>query len=146
VDYLKKRIPQRTLIETPEYELVFLDNVHRIHLMPAFYIVESGEQGVKLLNPRRQPYNFNQVKADVLILGYFGKSIFAQIYSPAQVARYWRKVAQVDCYDIYVRRSSPLLRPPDTPVRLSAMPPLSVRQSKVQEAHGPDTLPHSFSH
>jgi hypothetical protein len=143
VEYLRQRVPLPTLIETPEYELVFLDDEHRIHTMPAYYIIESGEQGVKLLNPRRYPYNFNNIKADVLILGYFGKSIFAQIYQPALVAKYWRKVAQLDYYDIYVRRSSSLLKA-DSPVRSS--PSLPVLKAKDNEVHGPRTLHRSLSH
>jgi Dolichyl-phosphate-mannose-protein mannosyltransferase len=143
VEYLRQRVPLPTLIETPEYELVFLDDEHRIHTMPAYYIIESGEQGVKLLNPRRYPYNFNNIKADVLILGYFGKSIFAQIYQPALVAKYWRKVAQLDYYDVYVRRSSTLLKA-DSPVRSS--PSLPVLKAKDNEVHGPRTLHRSLSH
>jgi hypothetical protein len=108
VKFLQKHFPPRCLIETPEYELAFLDDRHRIHLMPAFFFVESDEHGVELLNPRRQPYNFNQLRPDVLILGSFGKSIFAQIYPCTQVARDWRKVAQIDYYDIYVRRTGSL--------------------------------------
>jgi len=143
VEYLRKRVPLRTLIETPEYELVFLDDEHRIHTMPAYYIIESGEQGVKLLNPRRYPYNFNNIKADVLILGHFGKSIFAQIYQPALVAKHWRKVAQLDYYDIYVRRSSSLLKA-DFPVRPSPSRP--ILKAKGNEVHGPRTLHPSLSH
>jgi len=105
VDYLRNHVPLSSLIETPEYELVFLDDKHRFHLMPAFFIVESSEKGVVLLNPRNSPYDFNQIKADFLILGSFGKIIFAQVYPPAQVARHWRKVAQIGVYDIYQRRS-----------------------------------------
>jgi hypothetical protein len=105
VDYLRKYVPQSSLIETPEYELAFLDDRHRFHLMPAFFFVESDKNRVELLNPRNSPYDFNQVQADVLILGSFGKSIFARIYPPGRVARYWRKVARIEYYDIYVRRS-----------------------------------------
>ncbi len=122
VDYQRKRLPSRCLIETPEYELVFLDDTHRFHLMPAFFFVESSDKGVELLNPRRSPYNFNQVKADVLILGSFGKSVFAQIYPPGQVARHWRKVAQIDYYDIYVRRTSPWLIKADYQVKPAPSP------------------------
>jgi len=105
VDYLRKYVPQSSLIETPEYELAFLDDQHRFHLMPAFFFIESDKNRVELLNPRNSPYDFNQVQADVLILGSFGKSIFARIYPPGRVARYWRKVARIEYYDIYVRRS-----------------------------------------
>ena len=145
VEYLRKHVPLRTLIETPEYELVFLDDEHRIHLMPAYFIIESGEKGVELLNPRRYPYNFNNIQADVLILGYFGKSIFAQIYPPALVAKYWRKVAQLDCYDIYVRRSSSLLKA-DSPVKFSPSPSPPILKTRGNEVHDSNTLHHSFSH
>jgi 4-amino-4-deoxy-L-arabinose transferase-like glycosyltransferase len=145
VEYLRKRVPLRTLIETPEYELVFLDDEHPIHLMPAYYIIESGEQGVKLFDPRSSAYNFNQIKADVLVLGCFGKSIFAQIYPPALVAKYWRKVAQLDYYDIYVRRSSPLLKG-DRPAKLSQSPSLPTVKAKGNKVHGPRTLHRSLSH
>jgi hypothetical protein len=145
VEYLRACVPSRTLIETPEYELVFLDDEHRIHLMPAFFIIESGEKGVELLNPRRYPYNFNQIKADVLILGYFGKTIFAQIYSPAQVAKYWRKVAQIDCYDIYVRRSSPLLKA-DQLLRISPECRLPILRTTANAVHDSLSLYSSFSH
>jgi hypothetical protein len=145
VEYLRRCVPQKSLIETPEYELAFLDDEHRIHLMPAFYIIESGEKGVSLLNPRHYPYDFNRIKAEVLILGYFGKSIFAQVYPPAQVSKYWRKVAQVDCYDIYVRRSSSLLRA-DRPGRFSTPPCLPVLKAKANEVYDPSTFNYSFSH
>jgi hypothetical protein len=145
VEYLREHVPLRTLIETPEYELVFLDDKNRYHLMPAFFIVESGEKGVELLNPRQHPYNFNQTKADVLVLGHFGKSIFAQIYAPAQVAKYWRKVAQLDCYDIYVRRSSPLLKAYQPP-KVSSAPSLPIRQTTAKAVHDSLSLHYSFSH
>ncbi len=111
VAYLRQHVPLQSLIETPEYELAFLDDDHHIHLMPAFYIVQSGEQGVELFNPRPQPYNFSKIRADVLVLGSFGKTIFAQIYPPALVDQYYRRVARLNCYDIYVRRGSSLFRP-----------------------------------
>jgi 4-amino-4-deoxy-L-arabinose transferase-like glycosyltransferase len=145
VAYLEKHVPRRALIETPEYELVFLDDDHRIHTMPSYFIIQSGEKGVELLNPRHIPYNFNQTKADVLVLGYFGKSIFAQIYPPAQVHKYWRKVAQLDYYDIYVRRSSALMQA-DFPVRSSSSPSLPILKARGNEVHGPKTLRHSVSH
>lgn len=104
VDYLREHVPRRSLIETPEYELAFLDDQHRFHLMPAFFFIESDKNGVELLNPRTSPYNFIQVQADVLILGSFGKSVFSRIYPPSRVARYWRKVAQIEYYDVYERR------------------------------------------
>jgi len=109
VEYLQERIPYHCLIETPEYELAFLDDEHRFHLMPAFFFIKSDEHGVELLNPRNSPYDFNQNKAEVLILGNFGKSVFSRIYPQSRVTRYWRKVAQIDYYDVYMRRS-PVLR------------------------------------
>jgi hypothetical protein len=59
-----------------------------------------------LLNPRKQPYEFNRVGADILILGRFGKGVFKQVYPPALINREWRRIAQVDYYDIYVSRKS----------------------------------------
>jgi hypothetical protein len=106
VQYLESHIPARCLIETPEYELVFLDDEHHIHLMPSYYFVESTPDRVVLFNPRRTPYRFNRVGADILILGSFGKSVFRQIYPPALIRRYWRRIAQVDYYDIYISRKS----------------------------------------
>ncbi|MFZ5450217.1 MAG: ArnT family glycosyltransferase [Thermodesulfobacteriota bacterium] len=102
VEYLRTHIPSRCLIETPEYELVFLDDEHRIHLMPSYFFVESTPDRVVLLNPRKEPYNFDRVGADVLILGSFGKSVFKQVYPPARINRDWRRIAQVDYYDIYI--------------------------------------------
>jgi hypothetical protein len=104
VDYLRKHVPVSSLIETPEYELAFLDDDHRIHLMPSYYFVESTPNGVVLLNPRPKPYDFEGVKADFLILGSFGKSVFRQIYPKVRVARDWRRIATVDYYDIYISR------------------------------------------
>ena len=106
VRYLLTHVPNRCLIETPEYELVFLDDDHRIHLMPSYYFVESNPDGVVLMNPRKTPYNFESVGADVLILGSFGKSVFKQIYPRDRINRDWRRIAQVDYYDIYVSRKS----------------------------------------
>jgi hypothetical protein len=68
--------------------------------------VEASEPGVELLNPRNSPYDFNQVKTDVLILGSFGRRVFSRIYPPNRMARHWRKVARIEYYDVYVRRSS----------------------------------------
>ena len=99
-------MPAHCLIETPEYELAFLDDDHRIHLMPSYFFVESTPDRVVLLNPRRQPYEFNRVGADILILGSFGKSVFKQVYPPALINREWLRVAQVDYYDIYVAKKS----------------------------------------
>jgi len=104
LEFLQARIRCDCLIETPEYELVFLTDDYRIHLMPAFFFVESTEDRVVLLNPRARTYDFDQTGADVLILGSFGKSVFRQVYHPAQIAKNWRRLAQVDFYDIYVRR------------------------------------------
>lgn len=106
VQYLRTHVPNRCLIETPEYELVFLDDDHRIHLMPSYYFVESTPDRVVLLNPRKEPYNFERVGADVLILGSFGKSVFKQVYPPDRIKRDWRRIAQVDYYDIYISRKS----------------------------------------
>jgi hypothetical protein len=106
VEYLRTHIPTHCLIETPEYELVFLDDDHRIHLMPSYYFVESTPDRVVLLNPRNKPYNLDKVGADVLILGSFGKGVFKQVYPPARIIREWRQIAQIDCYDIYVSRKS----------------------------------------
>lgn len=107
VNYLRQNVPSGKLIETPEYELPFLDDDHRFHVMPSYFFVESTSQGVVLLNPRQKPYDFNGIGADVLVLGSFGKSVFQQVYSPALVTRGWRRVARVDYYDIYVRRPQP---------------------------------------
>ena len=106
MQYLRTHVPARCRIETPEYELAFLDDDHRIHLMPAYFLVESTPDRVALLNPRRQPYEFNRVGADILILGSFGKSVFKQVYPPALINREWRRIAPVDYYDIYVSRKS----------------------------------------
>jgi hypothetical protein len=128
VQYLRTHVPPSCLIETPEYELAFLDDDHRIHLMPSYFFVESTPQGVVLLNPRQQPYDFERVGADFLILGSFGKSVFRQVYPEGLVARGWHRVAQVDYYDIYVSRKcrgkvlelikrSVALKRPATPIR-----------------------------
>jgi hypothetical protein len=106
VQYLRTHVPTNCLIETPEYELAFLDDDHRIHLMPSYFFVESTPDRVVLLNPRKQPYEFNQVGADILILGSFGKSVFKQVYPPALINREWSRIAQVDYYDIYVSKKS----------------------------------------
>ncbi|MDI6854236.1 MAG: glycosyltransferase family 39 protein [Deltaproteobacteria bacterium] len=103
--YLKTHVPPQCLIETPEYELAFLDDNHRFHLMPAFYFVESDENRTVLLNPRPRRYDFEENSADYLVLGSFGKSVFQEVYPPGQVAKNWRKLAQVDFYDIYIRKT-----------------------------------------
>jgi hypothetical protein len=106
VQYLRTRVPSSCLIETPEYELAFLDDDHRIHHMPSYFFVESTPEKVVLLNPRKRPYEFNRVGADILILGSFGKSVFKQVYPPALINREWHRVAQVEYYDIYVCKKS----------------------------------------
>jgi len=106
VQYLRTHVPTSCLIETPEYELAFLNDDHRIHLMPSYFFVESTPDRVVLFNPRKQPYEFNQVGADILILGSFGKSVFKQVYPPALINLEWRRIAQVDYYDIYVSKKS----------------------------------------
>ena len=106
VQYLRTHVPGSCLIETPEYELAFLDDDHRIHHMPSYFFVESTPDKVVLLNPRKQPYEFNRVGADILILGSFGKSVFKQVYPPALINREWHRVAQVEYYDIYVCKKS----------------------------------------
>ncbi|MBU4357503.1 MAG: glycosyltransferase family 39 protein [Desulfobacterales bacterium] len=106
VQYLRTHVPTSCLIETPEYELAFLDDDHRIHHMPSYFFVESTPDRVVLLNPRKQPYEFNRVGADILILGSFGKSVFKQVYPPALINQEWRRVAQVEYYDIYVSKKS----------------------------------------
>lgn len=106
VQYLRTHVPSSCLIETPEYELAFLDDDHRIHHMPSYFFVESTPDKVVLLNPRKRPYEFNRVGADILILGRFGKGVFKQVYPPALISREWRRVAQVDYYDIYVSQKS----------------------------------------
>jgi hypothetical protein len=106
VQYLRTHVPTQCLIETPEYELAFLDDDHRIHLMPSYFFVESTPDRVVLFNPRPRPYEFNRVGADFLILGSFGKSVFKQVYPPTLINREWRRIAQVDYYDIYVTKKS----------------------------------------
>ncbi len=144
VEFLQKRFSPRCLIETPEYEVAFLNDRHQVHLMPAFFFVESDDQGVELLNPRRRPYDFNQPGPDVLILGSFGKSVFAQIYPCSQVARHWRKVAQIDYYDIYVRRTGSLLKAESRGKRSGRRPPL-IRKAKGPKVYEPNTLHRPYS-
>ena len=105
VKFLQAHVPRSWLIETPEYELAFLDDEHRIHLMPSYYFVEATPDKIVLLNPRPSPYDFERVGAKVLILGRFGKGVFEQIYPPRLVSRDWRRIARVDYYDIYVRQA-----------------------------------------
>lgn len=110
VDYLRDRIPNHFLIETPEYELTFLDDNHRYHLMPEYYFVEACGDQVVLANPGGRPYDFTQVQADLLILGSFGKSVFKQNYPVEKIQKYYRKIATIDYYDIYLRRDRVLGR------------------------------------
>ena len=115
VDYLRNNVSRQCLIETPEYELVFLDDDHQFHLMPEFFFLEATPEKIELLNPRGKPYDFDRVGAEVLILGNVGKGLFRQIYPPERIARWWLRVAQVECYDIYVSRKGGakwLKRPP----------------------------------
>ncbi len=105
VKFLRTHVPMNCLIETPEYELAFLDDEHRIHLMPSYFFVEATPDKVVLFNPRAKPYDFDRVGADVLILGRFGKGVFEEVYPARLVARGWRRLAQVDYYDIYVRQA-----------------------------------------
>jgi 4-amino-4-deoxy-L-arabinose transferase-like glycosyltransferase len=108
VDYLRQYVPNQFLIETPEYELPFLDAEHRYHLMPEFYFVESTKDKIVLANPCQQPYDFARIKADLLILGSFGKSVFKQNYPLNRVQQFYRKIATIDYYDIYLRRDRAL--------------------------------------
>ncbi len=143
VQFLHAHVPQGCLIETPEYELAFLDDDHRIHLMPSYFFVESTPDRVVLLNPRPQPYDFDRVGAEFLILGSFGKSVFRQVYPTAQVDRGWRRIAQVGYYDVYVSRKcgkkmieflnrSLASKRPDTPLR------------PVHKVNAPETAPDSY--
>ena len=136
VNYLRTHIPGKCLIETPEYELAFLDDDHRIHLIPPYFFIESTPDKVVLLNPQRQPYDFCKGKADYLILGSFGKSVFKQVYSPTQVARKWRKIAQVDFYDIYVRRRQGKAALPNVLARPLPVP--DVKKLSLPLTPGPD--------
>lgn len=145
-EFLKARISRKCLIETPEYELAFLTDEHRLHLMPAFYFVESTEDRVVLLNPRTRKYDFDKTGADVLILGSFGKSVFRQVYNPTQVARNWQKIAQVDFYDIYVRRGREraALRPPGPLLANKRLP--APPAGAAPAGHGSSAPNHPFHH
>jgi hypothetical protein len=131
VNYLRKNVPLRCLIETPEYELAFLDDDHRIHLMPPHFFVESTPERIVLLNPQLQPYDFDRVGAELLILGTFGKGVFKQVYSPARLARGWQRIAQVDNYDIYKRRD-PAVKP------LEVTPAPSPKRVKLVSRRAPN--------
>lgn len=133
VRFLRAHVPLSSLIETPEYELAFLDDEHRIHLMPSYFFVEATPDKIVLLNPRPGPYDFDRVGADVLILGNFGKGVFSQVYPAGMVARGWRRFAQVDYYDIYVRQPGFGQRDaPAKPVKKTG----TLRPSKVKIAAG----------
>ncbi len=108
VEYLRQHIPEGVLIETPEYELPFLDDVHRFHLMPEYYFVESTADNIVLLDPAQCSYDFKCIGADLLILGSFGKSVFRQNYPRSEVEKYYRKIATIDYYDVYLRRDHAL--------------------------------------
>lgn len=104
---LQNQIPSHMTIETPEYEVIFLDDEHRIHLMPEFYFVEADRQKVVIQSPDCESYDFLQVRADLLILGSFGKSIFRQNYPEETVSKYYRKIGSIDYYDLYLRHDYP---------------------------------------
>ncbi len=120
VQYLQQQVPTDFLIETPEYELIFLDDEHSFHLMPEFYFVESTAEKTVLCNPAQCFYDFTRVKAEILILGSFGKSVFRQNYPEQLVKRFYRKITSVDFYDVYLRRDLSL----DQLVKVSTPPPL----------------------
>ena len=141
VQFIKAHVPLSSLIETPEYELAFLDDDHRFHLMPSYYFVESTPKKIVLFNPRPQPYEFEQVHADVLILGRFGKGVFKQIYPPRLVARDWRRIAQVDYYDIYVRRPQ-LVRRTTRPKLIQKVGASSHLKVKMTETRRPSVVSH----
>jgi hypothetical protein len=133
VRFLRAHVPRSSLIETPEYELAFLDDEHRIHLMPSYFFVEATPDKIVLLNPRAKPYDFDQMGADILILGNFGKGVFEQVYPAPSVARGWRRLAQVDYYDIYVRQPGFGRRDaPAKPIKKTG----TLRPSKVKIAAG----------
>jgi hypothetical protein len=146
VNYLRVHVPTHYVIETPEYELAFLDDDHRFHLMPPYFFVESTPERVVLLNPHPQPYDFNKVGADLLVLGTFGKGVFRQIYSPTVLARSWRHIAQVGFYDIYIPRYvKPKVRPP-SPTSLAKVRPGPPLRSKQTQGYTPETLDNPDHH
>ncbi|MBM4288756.1 MAG: hypothetical protein FJ135_11555 [Deltaproteobacteria bacterium] len=117
-EYLRDHIPRHFLIETPEYEICFLADEHRCHLMPEHYFKESTRERIILHHPRERDYDFTQVNADLLILGSFGKSVFQQNYPLPRVQQFYRKIATIDFYDIYLRRDlilGPQVRAPLKP-------------------------------
>jgi len=127
VAYLRQQVPSNFLIETPEYELIFLDDEHRIHLMPEFYFVESTCDHIELYNPAQCPYDFTRVKADLLILGSFGKSVFRQNYPQDRIRRDYHKIATIDYYDVYLRRDRSLGSQAKAPGPPTTYPPLQVQ-------------------
>ena len=69
---------------------------------------------------------FSETAANVVQHGRYAFTVESpNQLPPAVVQKYWQKVARLDCYDIYVRRSSALLRA-DFPVRLSQSPSLPI--------------------
>ena len=128
IDYLRYQVPSTYLIETPEYELSFLDDEHRIHLMPEFYFVESTANSVVLSNPADEAYDFTKTKADLLVLGSFGKSVFKQNYPLDQIQKHYKKIASIDYYDIYLHRDRSLGRQ----VKALNNSPLGFPQSRPQ--------------
>jgi len=129
VEYLRQHIPENVLIETPEYELTFLDDGHRFHLMPEFYFVESIGDQIVLSDPTQCSYDFKRVRAELLVLGSFGKSVFRQNYPPAEIDKIYRKIATIDYYDVYLRRDLSLgsLAQAAPPAKLCPAPLLQER-------------------
>jgi hypothetical protein len=111
LEYLQQHVPRNCLIETPEYELVFLAADYPVHLMPAYFFKEATPDRIVLLNPREKPYDFNAVGADILIVGAFGKSVFRQVYPPSRINESWRLLDRVGDYDIYAFRGREKPRP-----------------------------------
>lgn len=106
-EVLQSQIPDFITIETPEYEVVFLDDEHRVHLMPEFYFREADRQKTVIYNPDRLNYDFLQVRADLLILGSFGKSVFKENYPEGKIKAHYRLVGRIDYYDLYLRKDFP---------------------------------------
>ncbi len=48
---------------------------------------------IVLDSPDHKAYDFTKTKADLLILGSFGKSVFKQNYPMDLVEKYYRKIA-----------------------------------------------------
>lgn len=106
-EVLQSQIPDFVTIETPEYEVVFLDDEHRIHLMPEFYFREADRQKTVVYNPDHLNYDFLQVRADLLILGSFGKSVFKENYPEEKIKAHYRLIGRIDYYDLYLRKDFP---------------------------------------